>query len=103
MSERGSTAWVNSIFTETMEHVTELIKTVYKPLLDSKRPPLTEEVTLADLKKMGPGQAEYYLRMELRRTMQTDEAGKDHIDPDTLRLIAEWYESQRESVDEYAM
>lgn len=95
MSERGSSSWFNSIFREAMEHGTALVESALKPLLESGHPPLTMPVTVSDLKKMPPDQAEYLLRTELRRTMQTDENGEQVPHPDTLKLISDWYESRR--------
>lgn len=96
--ERGSSGWYNSIFRDAIKHGKALIASALKPVIDSGHLPLTEKVTLADLKKMAPEKAEELLRVELRRTMQTDETGAQEPHPDTIRLISEWYAS-RSNVD----
>ena len=101
MSERGSSAWFNEIFRDAIKHGKALIEAALKPMLDSGHPPLTEKITVAELNKMAPEKAKELLRVELRRTMQTDETGAQEPHPDTIRLISEWYAS-RSNVGEEA-
>lgn len=99
MSERGSAGWFNDIFREAIDHGKALVESALKPLLDSGYPPLTQPVTLQDLRKMTPEKAEELLRVELRRTMQQDETGRLVPHPDTLRLITEFM-AQRNGTEE---
>ena len=99
MTERGSAPWFNDIFREAVEHGTELMKSALKPMVDSGHPPLTEKITVADLKKMPPEKAEELLRVELRRTMQTDEMGAQVPHPDTIKLISDFMGSRMEQAD----
>lgn len=86
-AKRGSPEYFNEIFKNAVERGMELVDAVLDPFLIAGRPPLTEPVTLAKLKKMPVPEAEALLRAELRRTMKVDElTGAPIPDGETVKL-----------------
>lgn len=97
MSEpRGCAAY----WSEIADHVLERTKTASdagaKMLGASGYPPLTEPITLADLKKMPPDQAKAILQDELARTTQRDPAtGAVRFNKKTLDLATQYIAAQQ--------
>lgn len=95
---RGSAASVAEIFRNAVKRGKGLIDNTAKMANASGHPPMTEPVTLRDLKKLPQEQAVAILRLELKRTTQTDPlTGEKSVDTKTLELVTAYLQSQREN------
>lgn len=97
MSEpRGSAAYWNEIMDHVIERAKDVADGVAKMIAASGYPPLTEPITLADLKKMPPDQAKAILRDEIARTTVRDPAtGTIRVNPKTLDLATRYIAAQQ--------
>ena len=85
---RGSGAFFNEILENVVKRTKAHADAMAKMVSQSGYAPLTEPLTLRDLKKMPPDQARAALREELARTTATDANGELVPNAKTLDLIS---------------
>ncbi len=97
---RGSAAQFGEVLSDALKRIKANADYLAKVMGESGYPPLTAPITLRDLKKMPEEQAVAILRDELARTTERDPAtGEMVVNPETLRLVTSYVESQVEVQD----